>query len=318
MGNPLDYDFFYGGEAEQFSFYRIPRALVTGERFRGVSTDAKLLYGLMLDRMGLSLKNGWLDDTGRVYIYYSLDEIQTSMCCAHQKACKLLSELDEGRGIGLIHRKKQGQGKPARIYVKRFTTQNDRPAPVPGQPPTTPVPDFPKPSFQSADYQKSKEMKSRSADCLKSAPNHTYVNQPYSSQLYPSIHPPATSALDGLDGMKGYDMREKVKEQIDYDRLTAECGADDTDELVELITDVYCTTRPTLRVGGEERPTAQVWERYQRLGYSHIKYILDSLSQNTSKVRNIRAYLLTSLYNAPATIGRYYQAEVQHDLYGGP
>lgn len=309
------FDFFYGGEADQYSFYRIPRALVTGERFRGVSTDAKLLYGLMLDRMGLSFKNNWLDETGRVYIYYSLDDIQSTMGCAHQKACKLLAELDEGKGIGLIHRKKQGQGKPARIYVKRFSVQEDRPAPATDQPPCTPISDFSKTSFQKADFQQSKEMKSRSAHFSKSSPNYTYVNQTYSSQPYPSIHPPQSPPLDGMDGC---DMREQVKEQIDYDHLTTECGIDDADELVELMTDVYCTTRPTLRVGGEDRPTAQVWERYRRLDYSHIKYVLDALSQNTSKVRNIRAYLLTSLYNAPATIGRYYQAEVQHDLYGGP
>ena len=120
--NEITYDYFYGGESEQFSYYRIPRLLITGAQFRKLSTDAKLLYGLMLDRMGLSARNGWYDDTGKVFIYYTVSEIEHDLNCGHDKAIKLLAELDVGKGIGLIERVKQGQGKPARIYVKRFTT----------------------------------------------------------------------------------------------------------------------------------------------------------------------------------------------------
>ena len=123
MKDRLDYDYFYGGESEQFSFYRIPRQLIVGPEFKHVSTDAKLLYGLMLDRMGLSARNGWYDEENRVFIYYPLDEIKEALNCGNDKAVKLLAELDTGKGIGLIQRVKQGQGKPARIYVKRFTTR---------------------------------------------------------------------------------------------------------------------------------------------------------------------------------------------------
>lgn len=115
----MSFEYFYGGQSENFSFYRIPRILITGEKYRGLSTDAKLLYGLMLDRMGLSAKNGWYDDYDRVYIYYTVDEIMEDLCCGHNKAIRLLAELDT-KGIGLIERKKQGQGKPTMIYVKQF------------------------------------------------------------------------------------------------------------------------------------------------------------------------------------------------------
>lgn len=114
------FDYYYGGESEQFAFYRIPRQLVTGSYFKNLSTDAKLLYGLLLDRMSLSMKNGWYDEQGRVYIYYPLDEIQEALCCSHGKAVRLFAELDTGRGIGLIERIRQGQGKPARIYVHLY------------------------------------------------------------------------------------------------------------------------------------------------------------------------------------------------------
>ena len=96
-------DYFYGEESEQFSYFRIPRLLVRSKKFKTLSTDAKLLYGLMLDRMGLSARHGWYDELGRVYIYYTLDEIQTDLMCGHNKAVRLLAELDMGKtGFGLI------------------------------------------------------------------------------------------------------------------------------------------------------------------------------------------------------------------------
>ena len=112
------YDYFYGAEAEQFSFYRIPKVLFTEERFRSVSAEAKVLYGLLLDRMSLSCKNGWLDKEGRVYIIFTIEEVMTALGCADQKAGKLLHELESK--CRLIERKRQGLGKPNLIYVKNF------------------------------------------------------------------------------------------------------------------------------------------------------------------------------------------------------
>lgn len=125
----ISFSYFYGEESEQFRFYRIPRLLITGEQFKNLSTDAKLLYGLLLDRMSLSAKNGWYDDQGRVYIYYPLEEIMSDMNCGKDKGVKLLAELDANRGIGLIERVKQGQGRPTRIYVKQFATKAVPPPP---------------------------------------------------------------------------------------------------------------------------------------------------------------------------------------------
>ena len=122
MDQTVTFDYFYGGQSDAFSFYRIPRILITGQQFKRLSTDAKLLYGLLLDRMGLSFRNEWYDEQGRVYIYYRLDEIQADLNCGHDKAVKLLSELDTDKGIGLIERVRQGQGRPTKICVKQFTT----------------------------------------------------------------------------------------------------------------------------------------------------------------------------------------------------
>lgn len=110
-------DYYYGVEAEQYTFYRIPKVLFTAPGFRQTSSDAKILYGLMLDRMGLSMRSGWLDEEGRVFIYFTLEEAMTAMGCGHTKAVALFTELDKA---GLIERKKQGQGRPTKIYVKNF------------------------------------------------------------------------------------------------------------------------------------------------------------------------------------------------------
>ena len=110
-------NYYYGDESNQFSFFRIPRQLITGDRFKHISTDAKLLYGLLLDRMGLSEQNVWYDENGRVFIYYTLREIQKNLNCGQDKAIKLLAELD--KGCDLIDRVRQGQGKPTKIYVKK-------------------------------------------------------------------------------------------------------------------------------------------------------------------------------------------------------
>ena len=101
-----NYDFYYGNESNQFLFYRIPQQLIVGKDFKWLSVEAKLLYGLLLDRMGLSAKSGWYDETGRVYIYYTLEEIQENLNCGHDKATKLLVELDTKTGYGLIERVK--------------------------------------------------------------------------------------------------------------------------------------------------------------------------------------------------------------------
>ena len=114
----MQYEYFYGAQAEQFSFYRIPKALFTVPNFRELSTDAKVLYGILLDRMSLSLKNQWLDAQNKVYIIFTVDEIMDALNCANQKATRLMVELE--KQAGLIERKRQGLGRPNLIYVKNF------------------------------------------------------------------------------------------------------------------------------------------------------------------------------------------------------
>lgn len=114
MSDKMDFQYYYGAEADQFTFYRIPKLLITDEFFREISSDAKILYGLMLDRMSLSIKNGWIDEQKRAYIYFSVEDAMESLNIGRNKALKIMTELDSESGIGLIERRKQGQGRTAK------------------------------------------------------------------------------------------------------------------------------------------------------------------------------------------------------------
>ena len=313
MSTAPAFDYYYGDESGQFSYFRIPRQLVTSDQFRRLSTDAKLLYGLFLDRMGLSAKNGWYDKLGRVFIFYTLDEIQADLNCGHDKATKLLVELDTGKGIGLIERVRQGQGKPTRIYVKRFTTGQIPPQPQGSQDlPPSGSPECGKVAVQTAEKPQSRVRQSRSPECGKTAGIYPDLNQtdfsPLEPSIYPSVPPPAGRWMDRSD------CRREVEGQIEFSHLCRQFGYEDVDGVVELMVDTLCSTRPTLRIGGEEIPTGQVKSRFLTLDSSHLEYVFDCMRRNTTQVRNIRAYLLTALYNAPVTMSNYYQAEVQHDF----
>ena len=95
MPSNLNLDYYYGNEAEQYSFYRVPKTLLTDPRFKSVSIEAKVLYGLLLDRMGLSVRNGWMDSDRRIYIYFTQEDAMTLMNCGKDKATKLFRELDQ-------------------------------------------------------------------------------------------------------------------------------------------------------------------------------------------------------------------------------
>ena len=188
----------------QFTYFRIPCQLITHPRFKHLSTDSKLLYGMLLDRMSLSIKNEWYDDTGRVYIYYTVDEICSSLNCGRDKAMKLLAELDTGKGVGLIERKKQGQGKPTRIYVKRFTTQE-----LPPQPEKKPEPPAPPPAVDFDDVQRSRKptlIKLKEIKLISS------------SLIHPSLPQPPAGGKWGLIDAKREKKSKKISNMSIYGR----------------------------------------------------------------------------------------------------
>lgn len=306
-------DFFYGDEAEQFSYFRIPRLLITSPRFKSLSIEAKLLYGLMLDRMGLSMKSGWHEEDGRVFIYYPLEEICDDMSCGHDKAIKLVGELDGDKGIGLIERKKQGQGRPTKIYVKRFTTsqtsENQK-----SRLPKNGSQDFGKSEVLTSENQKSRLRENGSQDFGKSDcsyNNINYLDNIYPDSVNPSIQPSTENlararAEDGDGRTDGRAVREKIKKQIEFDQLAYWVRNDlelrRADELLELMVEVALTQSGTIKIGQGEYPTYFVQERFEKIRFDHITQVLIGLSENEGRVKNVKAYILASLFNAAATL----------------
>lgn len=317
---PLNLDYYYGSEAEQYSFYRIPKLLFTDRRYQPVSVEAKVLYGLLLDRMALSARNGWLDSAGRVFIYFTLEDAMEQLGCGHGKAVRLFAELDSEKGIGLIERKKQGQGKPTKIYVKNFVLPPDGQTSDSGK-------SNPSGGGVTSDFEKSGLPEMERLHFPKSNANNTEINKTELNDTDLSIHPVQAelepvenrrqSKRERLDAMDAY--RELIKDNIDYEVLLQENPYEDEtiDGYVELMLEVCCSQREFTRINKQELPTEVVKSRFLKLTKEHISYVLDSLRRNTTLVGNIKAYTLSALYNAPVTMSQYYTSLVSHDMAQG-
>ena len=189
-----------------------------------------------------------------------MDEICNNLNCGRDKAMKLLSELDTDKGIGLIERIRQGQGKPTRIYVKRFTTQE-----IPPQPTKKKQPSFARcAEVDFSDVQKSR--KPTQIIIIK-------IKLILVILIHPPIPPPPSARQMEIERCE---VREEVEESIDYERLRLELPYDDVESLLELIVDVVSSGTSTMRIGGDVLPAEAVKQRFRQLDSEHIMYVIDS------------------------------------------
>ena len=282
-------DYFYGQTGELFSFYRIPKALFQEQRFQSLSTDAKTLYGILLDRMSLSVKNGWLDKQNRVFIIFTIEDVKRALCCADNKATKLLRELEK---FGLIERKRRGQGKPSLVYVKNFSADSS------------------KARFQNRENHDSGGFKSASQDPAKPRCNKTDKNNTEMNETYPFN----SEETDGMSQRE--QLEEYFSQSLEVDLLLWLCPDDEDTiyQIVDLLVDTCATNRKTLRIAGDDKPAEVVRSRFMKLNADHIRFVLKCLAENSSPIRNMKQYLLASLYNAPTTMQLSYQNQTNHDL----
>ena len=294
-------NYFTGGQAELFSFYRLPKVLFTDPQFRSISAEAKILYGLLLDRMSLSAKNGWLDSLGRVYIIFTVEEIMECLDCGNKKAVGLLRELEE-KGA-LIERKRQGLGKPNLIYVKNFAEVSDG-------------------NFQRCQNDTPRGVVSTRQEMSKGHGNKTEINNTDLSETDPFPSGEGDGVTAGKES-EGNSTRTRYQEyflrQFAFDSLVASCP-DDEDmlrEILELLVDTVCSKRRLIRIAGDDKPAEVVKAQLMKLNSDHLRFVLMCLKENTTLVRNMRQYLLAALYNAPLTMNNYYTARVQHDFKTG-
>ena len=389
MEEGLKFDYYYGVQSEQFSFYRIPRLLIKDQHFKGLSSDAKLLYGLMLDRMALSMKNHWLDNENRAYIIYSISNVMEDINCSKPTCVKIMKELDS---FGLIERKRKGLGKPDIIYVKNFAVLEDSQEqdeessdaadtfeenkPVmsnenitsEGKQDELPeVKDFnfnneayglemvetgeifkekeqispnvgvnsgiskksELPEVKDFNFWNEKTLTSGGKESLplevkNLAPNYNnnnynnqsynYINQSYQSNLSSQADQACNDEIDTIGNTDAY--IQQIKKNLDYDfYMTNDVAYMDKDLLKELfviICDVVCTKSETIKISGYVYSCNYVRSKFLRLTSNHVMYVMDCIKNITTKIANIKAYLLVALFNAPSTIDHYYQQEVRH------
>lgn len=325
----LDY-FFMETEEEQFSFVRMPRALIKDTQLRSLSSRAKQLYSLMLDRTVLSKKNGWCDEEGKIYICYRYTDIMDDLDCARGTCAKSIKELEEA---GLIETERHGQGKPNRIYVKRIVIAEDPEKKFVGEDDdnnvcpevqkldfTTTEETISKDSAVEADSQKFNIQTFRSLETeLPEVQNldtsytkNNYNNHNYTNPINPSI---------SVAGAENSNLQQVIRKNIDYDAWMARASYADKGTLeclFQIICDVVCVSRPTIRIGQTTYPYQSVRDRFFQIRSDHIEYVLECLKRTTTEIRDIWSYLLQALYRSTITIDGYYQQAVQHDLFNIP
>lgn len=267
---------------KQNAFCRLPKSLFTDGRYKKISSDAKILYSLLTDRLSLSEKNGWVDKNGATYLYFTHAEAMELLSIGKDKCVRVFSELS---AAGLIERKKQGLGKPAMIYIKELGASGEK-------------------ESAALKNRSQDSTKKRSVDAAKEEPNNININK--NNNIKNNITTLSFGREEGL-------MREIVKENIDYNSLVTEYGSDTVDQITELMTEALMTKTGTVTINGTAMSRSAVSSRLLKLNHDHISYVIECL-KGVANVKNIKGYMLSMLYNSFTTIDTYYRAAVNSDM----
>ena len=276
-----NFEYFYGRESEQFNFIRIPKLLFTDKTFTKLSNDAKLLYSLMLDRMSLSKQNGWLDDNGRVYIIFTVEEASEVLNCGTEKVTRLFNELDDSKGIGLITRKRRGLGKPSVIYLHKFMCERT----------ISENQESGKPKISDTENTVSTNRNSEIQDFGKSKCNNTEYNKTDMNQTdYNHLHAPANENQEDDE-----ELISSVNEKIGYETLCSEYDGNIVTELRNIIADVIKGIRP-VKVSGTLIDGKRASELFAGLHHKNVVTVLDSMKR--TEVHAPSNWIPAALYNS--------------------
>lgn len=289
-------DYLYDVDEAQYSFVRVPKLLLQHEAYQRISSEAKLLYSLLLDRVGLSHKNGWRDKQNRIFIIYPIAEVMEEMNCGKNKAVQLLDELEQK--AGLIERKRQGLGKPNLIYVKSFFRTVDN---------------FGERHFLKFENQTSGGLNIKPQEVSESNPTNTDNKKTDINQTDLSFLPGRESKRSDAYAQYEAYFREELEIPILIQGNRSE--KETLEGILDLLAETCSSKRKTIRIAGDDKPIEIVKNRLMKLNSLHIQYVLDCLKENTTYIRDMKQYLLTTLFNAPVTIDSYYQARVNYDMH---
>ena len=322
-----EFDYYYGAESEQFSFVRVPRVLFTDkEHFDNLSNEAKLMYGLLLERMSLSRKNNQIDKHNRVYIIFPVEEIEESLDVGHEKALNLLKELDDQSGIGLVKKKRRGLGLPSILYVKNFIVKGEQNT---DRVPTSRslengIQEVGKTDIKKSENQTSANLKNRLLEVRNSDSNNIDINNTDMSYTYDQSIARSQAGIqnfspgaDGLiDAIERSTVEEKVKKQIDYDCLISHPDSSVVqmaEEIKALMVDVLCGERSVVSEGkrvSEETAKAA----YRKITFDHVQYVMKSLVSYPDKISRIDRFLTVSLFNSVYTLTNSTFAGFKYDM----
>ena len=355
----MAFEYYYGKQADQYNFIKVPKLLVHDDAFTELSVDAKMLYGLLLDRMNLSMKNGWLDEQNRVYIIYQIKDIMSDMNMARATAVKYLQELVD---FGLVEKKKRGLGLPNILYVKSFLVEKNNLEQekaleeIGENMPETPIntqkfknytsrsskneiKEVQKLNFKEFNNYTSESSKVELQEVQELNPSNTNINNTKLSNnkiLSNHITDEKNSDWNDYADEEQYSKfieritdgirKEKseyglymdfIKKQIEYDCLIERhpYHKEQIDGIVELIAETAVSNNDYIVVASNKFPKEVVKSKLLKLTFTHIEYVLECLSKNTTDVKNYKKYLLASLFNAPSTIQGYYASRVNHNMY---
>ena len=282
-------------DAEQFTFYRIPKKLITESRYKSVSVEAKFLYGLMLDRMGLSVKNNWIDSKNHVYIYFTIEDAVSQLGVSKNKALKLMSELI---CAGLIEKKRQGLGKPDMIYVLDFNTS--------GVENSDKSPEVELQDSQNTDSLNIKNGNSGVPEtdlqevCFSNSNNTEKNNTELNDNKY--IDTESVKDVDD-DEASLYMSKQEIRERIEYDELIEEYDRELVDMAVDAMYAVITSKEIVIMVNGRRMHTQLAAIHLNMIKYAHICHVLDNILRNNSQIRDMKAYLTAALINSYVDLG---------------
>lgn len=321
---------------DKFTFYRMPKILFT-DRFAEISCEAKVLYGLLLDRATLSKNNGWIDENDRVYVFFKQSEVMECLNIKKNKTVAIFKELDD---VGLIIRKKIGQGNPTRIYVMNFSEDKVDEATETQTSTENTKKEVKRFEKQTSEIQTSAESTKRevkrfekqTSKGLKNKLNSSnYINNTERNNnsffLSDSAEKPtseftlnSSEIVERKDGNDYLSTVENIKEQISYAYLL-ETGKDKPtlDLIVSIMADIYSRKGDdgeTVVINCSTVFVNSVKSAFKKLDYEHIEYVFERIEEvsKEKKIKNIRSYLQTCLYNAPFVMDTYYDMQVNYDM----
>lgn len=346
----MKFDYFYGKESDMMSFYRIPKLLITDPYFEDLDNEAKLMYGLLLDRMSLSAKNGWYDNQRRVFIIYGQKKLMQDLHRGRNKVYDMLNALEK---IGLIEREKDKKYNPDKIYVKMFIDQaserKSRKNSVSENQTSAKQNNIVRitgPSVKKTEICENDTFEMQTSEDASMFENQTcdrvsctdFKHDMFKSQTYACIedkHAHVCNSntnyteinktdysytesypISAADEMGQEDYREIVSRNIETDRICKDFPDDEEKirGLENLIVDIVSSSRDYMVIGSEERDMDDVRERFLGLRRFHIEDVISNWDKLTQVPKNPRAYLLAMLYNSPTTADAQMHAQVNHDM----